>query len=119
MSGAEIQRLASRPGHRIGAHTVNHLFLPTQPPNVVRQELSVCKQQLEHLLQKPVSALAYPYGAASDDVVRQAAAAGFTTGVTVRREPVTAGVDALRVPRIEVDAGTDLRTLLARCLALP
>lgn len=119
MSGAEIQCLASRPGHHIGAHTVNHLFLPNQPPDVVRHELSVCKQQLERLLQEPVSVLAYPYGAASDDVVRQAAAAGFTTGVTVQPGPVTAGLEALRLPRIEVDAGTDLGTLLARCLALP
>ena len=58
----EIRTLAGRPGHTIGAHTVHHLALTTQPADTKRREIVENKAALERLLQRPVHLFSYPYG---------------------------------------------------------
>jgi peptidoglycan/xylan/chitin deacetylase (PgdA/CDA1 family) len=102
MLADEVVALAARPGHTVGAHTVNHLHLPSQAPDVVADELSRAKSDLEALLGRPVTALAYPFGAVDAATRAAAAAAGFTTAVGVAGGLCGASCDLLHVPRWNV-----------------
>src|SRR5262245_3450719 len=102
MTGPEVAELASRQGHSIGAHTVNHLALPFHSMETVRREIEHGKQDLESFLVRPLSLFAYPYGHYSNDVRRAVSEAGFMTAVTVEPGLVTRGSDRLRLPRLEV-----------------
>ena len=101
----EVMDLASRPGHDVGAHTVNHLYLPRQDASVISQELLESKRRLESMLRRPIQALAYPFGGV-DHAVRQVAEhSGFLSAVTVESRLVRAGDDPLLLPRVTVPPG--------------
>ena len=98
----EVMDLASRPGHDVGAHTVNHLYLPRQEASVISQEMLESKRRLESILRRPIQALAYPFGGV-DHAVRQAAChSGFTCAVAVESRLMRAGDDPLLLPRVTV-----------------
>ncbi len=74
-------REATAHGIQIGAHTAHHPRLATLPPASQEQEIVTSKQDLEALLNTPVTAFAYPYGAALDfslETEQLVAAAGFS-----------------------------------------
>ena len=62
MTGDEVCELAHRPGHSIGAHTVHHLALTTQPLETKRCEVITDKAALEQTIGAPVPLFSYPYG---------------------------------------------------------
>lgn len=73
-------REAAACGIQIGAHTVHHPRLATLPPASQEQEIVRSKQRLETILEAPVTAFAYPYGAALDfgpETEQLVAEAGF------------------------------------------
>ena len=119
LTGEEIQRLARRAGHSVGAHSVNHLALPQQPADVRVREVAECRRRLEHLLQREVAAFAYPYGAYDDATVEAVRAAGFEAALTVEEGLSHVGGDPLRLPRVEVrSSGVDAFAMrLARLFA--
>jgi peptidoglycan/xylan/chitin deacetylase (PgdA/CDA1 family) len=102
LTGAEIERLARRPGHSVGAHSANHLALPLQTPDVRAREIVACRRRLERRLEREVTALAYPYGAYDEATVEAVRAAGFEAALTVEEGLCRTGDDALRLPRVEV-----------------
>jgi peptidoglycan/xylan/chitin deacetylase (PgdA/CDA1 family) len=103
VSAAELRELASRPGHDIGSHSVNHLSLPAHSVSVKEQEIEDNRRYLEDIIRAPVSSFAYPYGDVDDDTVRICRRAGFHTAVTVENSPVRPWHDALRLPRQEIE----------------
>ena len=101
----EVMDLASRPGHDVGAHTVNHVYLPRQDAAVISQELLESRRRLESLVRRPIQALAYPFGGV-DHAVRQIAEhSGFPRAVTVESRVVRQGDDPLLLPRVTVPPG--------------
>jgi peptidoglycan/xylan/chitin deacetylase (PgdA/CDA1 family) len=102
MNRADVVTLAGRNRHRIGAHTSRHLMLPRQPADVQRRDIEESKQQLESLLGVPVRSFAYPYGAFSDETVSLVSQLGFDVAVTCENAPLFAGLDPLKLPRLEV-----------------
>jgi peptidoglycan/xylan/chitin deacetylase (PgdA/CDA1 family) len=80
----EIAELASDPLVTIGAHTVNHVWLPRNSEEVVRSELRNARTALEAALGRDVHHLAYPYGAAGPREFKIAAEVGYRTAVTTR-----------------------------------
>ena len=106
MNAAEARRLIARAGHAVGAHGVNHLALPRLTPEARRRELVECRTRLEALFSRRVTSLAYPFGDVSDAAVADARACGFDVAVTCEATSVRAGVEALRIPRLNV-ATTD------------
>ena len=103
LTPAEILELAALPYVDIGAHSENHLWLPSQPRHSQAAEITGSKARLEALLGNPITAFSYPYGghdATSAELVRRA---GFRVAVTTERRPVIPGDDPLRLPRIEVE----------------
>jgi peptidoglycan/xylan/chitin deacetylase (PgdA/CDA1 family) len=112
----ELRRLAARPGHTIGAHTTNHLFLPSQPPTVQEREILAHKHALEDWLGRAVTLFAYPFGAFSDETIALARASGFAAAVTGENRGVAPDDEVFRLPRIP--APTNVDELAARLAAV-
>jgi peptidoglycan/xylan/chitin deacetylase (PgdA/CDA1 family) len=87
LSWDELKSLAGDPLVTIGAHTISHCSLARQSEETASRELSLGRERLEQVLQRPVVHLAYPYGdrtAAGKREFALAAAAGYETAVTTR-----------------------------------
>jgi peptidoglycan/xylan/chitin deacetylase (PgdA/CDA1 family)/SAM-dependent methyltransferase len=102
MTAPELVELAGRPGHAIGAHGLHHLLLPAHDRAAKLRELGDSKAALERILDAPVELLAYPYGGCDLETVAVADELGFTVACTVEPDPVQAGGDPLRLPRVEL-----------------
>jgi peptidoglycan/xylan/chitin deacetylase (PgdA/CDA1 family) len=73
----ELRELAACPGATIGSHGVSHARLVECPDATLRNELADSRSYLEDLLQRPVTTLSYPHGAADRRVRDAAEAAGY------------------------------------------
>ena len=99
----EIATLGARPGHTIGAHGVDHLFLPSQPHRIQVQEIEASKACLEEILGRPVLAFSYPHGGCDAETIKVVRDAGFACAVTTTIEPIERVTDVMRLPRHEID----------------
>jgi peptidoglycan/xylan/chitin deacetylase (PgdA/CDA1 family) len=111
----EIRQLAARPGHTIGAHSVNHLRLPNQPFEIQEREVRQSKDELEAVLDREVTLFSYPYGGCDDRTIESARKAGFRAAVGTSPARVTAACDVWDLPRLNVknDGVSGLEALLA------
>lgn len=101
MTADEARRLPS--AHvSIGAHTVDHPWLPVWPEARVAQEIRDSLRQCADLANGPVHTLAYPYGAHDEAVVAVAARAGAAYALTTTPAAVTPESLVLALPRIGV-----------------
>jgi peptidoglycan/xylan/chitin deacetylase (PgdA/CDA1 family) len=82
MNEHELRTLVDA-GWEVGSHTHTHCYLTEITDSALRQEMEQSKKALESLLERPCSAVAYPYGAWDDRVVRAAADAGYRAGCTL------------------------------------
>jgi peptidoglycan/xylan/chitin deacetylase (PgdA/CDA1 family) len=115
MNAGEVLRLASHRGHDIGVHTSNHLWLPAQPRDVQRDEIVGAKVALESLLSRPVTTLAYPFGASNSETAAIARTAGINLALTATEGVLEPGVDPLMVPRLTVTANSSPSQLAGLC----
>jgi len=103
LTRSELERLAESPLIEIGAHTMTHPTLALAPAADQQREVAGCREALERVLERRVTAFAYPYGNPVADytpetvnVVRQARFdLAFTTGASF----ATVECDALQIPR--------------------
>ena len=102
MTWTEVSELTTDAHYTIGAHTVEHLFLPAQTDDVLMSELVESRAALERVTGSTVETLAYPFGAVDERTVRAARAAGFRLAVTCADGGVLASDDRLALPRVEV-----------------
>ena len=79
--------------------------LPDQPADVQARELVACRDRLSAVVERPVNALAYPYGAVDRHVARLARQ-HFHWGLSCDEGAVRESFDAGRVPRVEVTGWT-------------
>ncbi len=100
MLADEIRQLSRLPGFSIGAHTVNHLCLEDQPPDVWRREMVDSRAALEAITERFVRGFAYPYGALNRTIAATARPA-FSWSVSCDALAVADSFDAARVPRLE------------------
>lgn len=87
------------------AHSVTHRTLRRLPPGELARELRDSKRRIEEELQRPVSALAYPYGsydAFDATTIAQARAAGFVAAMTTIAGTNRPGVDLFRLRRTRI-----------------
>jgi peptidoglycan/xylan/chitin deacetylase (PgdA/CDA1 family) len=96
----EVRQLAALEGVSIGAHGVEHLWLPSLSAEAQRREIGESRRALQSLLARPVRAYAYAYGAFDERSVEEARRCDFAAAVTVAEEVVPAEVDVLRLPRL-------------------
>jgi len=77
MTNEQIKSLAAQPAVTIGCHGYYHNDLATLSPDDVITELSNNKNYLEKLCGKNITALAFPYGSYTKEVIAAAKACGF------------------------------------------
>lgn len=99
MAAEELIRLAQVAGVTIGAHTENHLWLPSISPEERCQEVEDSKRRLERLLARPVTSFSYPYGAYDAATTASVGRAGFECAVTTEERPAGPDDDPLLLPR--------------------
>ena len=100
---SEECRLFDRGGLiRLGAHTVNHLWLAAHPIQVQEAELRNAKAALESVLGRKVDSFAYPYGkrdAVGAETLRLVREAGYSLACANVRGQVFSDNDPLWLPR--------------------
>jgi peptidoglycan/xylan/chitin deacetylase (PgdA/CDA1 family) len=102
VSPDELARLAASPLVTIGAHTLEHAHLSSQPMDEQLHTIAGSKRALEEMLQQPVSHFAYPFGGHDDFDDHSVAAvtkAGFDTACTTVPGSASASSDPFRLPR--------------------
>jgi len=87
----------------IGSHTLHHPILPTLDDATLEREVGESRRRLEAWLGRPVEWFCYPNGA-HDARVRACVARHHPAAVSTEPGVVRAGTDAMRIPRIGVEA---------------
>jgi peptidoglycan/xylan/chitin deacetylase (PgdA/CDA1 family) len=117
MTAEQVGQLADE-GFTIGVHTASHAPLAGAPSDVQRHELASCREALESWAGRPVTTVAYPFGAPgadyTDETVAIAARLGFTAGFTTRDGFARAGEPALERSRFVVLAAVTAAELAHR-----
>lgn len=112
MSREEVLELSAQ-GMEIGSHTVDHPHLPELSFQDARQQLHASRSFLEDLLGKPVTSLAYPFGAFNQQTICAARESGYEIAfgcsgpapwdpLSLPREPVFPSITQLRL-RLKMD----------------
>lgn len=102
MRPEQLRELLAR-GHEIGSHTVQHEILPLLDDAALRHELTASRDRLREWLGQDVVGFCYPNGSYDDRVAEAVAAAGYAYAVTTRDPAEATGVDAFRLPRIDMN----------------
>ena len=102
LSPDETCQLADSEWIEIGAHTVTHQALSTQPAAVQCEEIIGSKEQLQAVVGRPVRSFSYPYGLHSDETVDLVRRAGFDSACACMEQVVRRSADPFRLPRLYV-----------------
>ncbi len=101
-------------GIEIGAHSVTHPNLTKLEPTELQEELLQSRFALEKLLGDRVTAVAYPSGEYSDNVVAMSTFVGYRFGVTTETGTARLSDDHLKLPRIAVHPDLTPEQLVAK-----
>ena len=100
----QLQELSAG-GMSIGAHTVSHPRLSQTSDDIAREEITQSRARLERLLERPVWALAYPFGdpgSVTAREVRMAEEAGFSCAFMNVAGGFGAETPRFAIPRVHV-----------------
>jgi peptidoglycan/xylan/chitin deacetylase (PgdA/CDA1 family) len=89
-------------GMELGAHSRTHPFLTQCSDDELVSEILGCKDDLEQLVDSPVTQFCYPSGDVDDRVAQAVRQAGYVAATTTRRGRASAGSDLFRLPRVLV-----------------
>lgn len=115
MSWEELRQLSER-GWEIGSHTCSHPHLTEIGKEKAVAELGLSRAACEEELQRPCTALAYPFGSYDAAVIDLVTAAGYRSAVTLDErivEPLR-GRGPLEVPREAIYRETGWPVFLAK-----
>ena len=107
MTRAQVSELDSA-GVEIGAHSVDHSHLAELSYDDALAQLTRSRDELEQLVGKPVTTMAYPFGEHSSDTIRAVVAARYQTACacagpgpwnpfSLPREPIFPSITKLRL----------------------
>ena len=105
MTPDELIRLSDGNLVEIGAHTVTHPILSEISADLQRSELTHSKAQLEDILSRPVTNLAYPFGRRSDyteQTVRLAQESGYMSACSAFPGVIHKRISLYELPRFAV-----------------
>ena len=95
----------------IGSHTLNHPFLTRKSTSDRLEEIAGSRNELESWINAPVTTFAYPYGAMSQTIEQEVAAAGYTSAFGVRLGSLHTPSSEFTLRRIRVMDGEDVVAL--------
>ncbi|MFP5223891.1 MAG: polysaccharide deacetylase family protein [Acidobacteriota bacterium] len=102
MTTGELRSL-DEPGQlEVGGHTLGHVLLSAETPQIQLEEIQGDKVALETILGRSLTAFSYPYGSVGDfDAVSKAVATGAGYSVACANYPGLAlpGTDPMELPR--------------------
>jgi peptidoglycan/xylan/chitin deacetylase (PgdA/CDA1 family) len=110
---ADGLRKWSAAGVEIGAHSRSHRDLTTLMPDAAEAEIRGSRQDLEQLLDRPVTAFAYPYGRIGR-LARDVVAREFALGFTVAEGRNHQGTDPAQLRRTMVQRHDSAVALVQR-----
>jgi hypothetical protein len=84
MNWTEVRALRES-GVHFGSHTRHHLNLRTVTPDVLHEEVSSSKQELESFLNSEVTSFSFPGGHIPDKLIEDLARRGYTDACTTRK----------------------------------
>lgn len=113
MSATELRR-AAQMGFEIGAHSRTHPDLTALPIQAAWEEMSGSAEDLEAMLDRPVSGFAYPGGNHNANI-RSLAEKRFSYAVTTEPGTVAPASDRLALPRTMVQQADGVLGFLIRC----
>ena len=102
MTSEELRELAGTTGVDVGAHTVTHPVLTAVSAGEQWEEIDGGRQQLEHVVGKPIRLFSYPYGGydAFDEATHQLVRnSGYTLACTATGGVASVGDYPLQIPR--------------------
>ena len=111
MNESQLRHLLAA-GHSIGSHTRTHASLPDHSVEMQWDEIHGCKDDLEHLFERPIDTFCYPYGRYDSEIADLVRDAGYTLACTVKSGVVTRDADPYQIPRLMVREHTDLQESL-------
>jgi peptidoglycan/xylan/chitin deacetylase (PgdA/CDA1 family) len=115
MTPDEVASLAAEAHVTIGAHTVDHTWLPALTYAEQKRTMVGSKRALEEVIGEPVRHFAYPFGTSEDFGMLSTVAArasGFTTAVTTIEAPVRWMTPRHRLPRYTITNQTSVTELV-------
>jgi peptidoglycan/xylan/chitin deacetylase (PgdA/CDA1 family) len=89
-------------GQEVGAHTRHHAHLCQLDANKARDEITMCKKDLEDLLGSAVEHFCYPYGEYTTAHAVMVTEAGYRTATTTQRSRCIAADSFTALPRVPV-----------------
>lgn len=89
-------------GQDVGAHTRHHVHLTQLNRLECRDEIMLCKSELEAGLGVPVAHFCYPYGEYTAEHAAMAREAGYHSVTTTVRSRCHANEDLMQLPRVPV-----------------
>jgi peptidoglycan/xylan/chitin deacetylase (PgdA/CDA1 family) len=95
----DVRRLLDA-GFEIGFHTHHHYRLPPLPDEELERAMYEGREELEEVVGRRLTTIAYPHGRGDARVAAAARAAGFDLGFTGVPAPVMPGGDALLLGRL-------------------
>jgi peptidoglycan/xylan/chitin deacetylase (PgdA/CDA1 family) len=98
-------------GMELGAHTRNHVNLRQVDEATAKSEIALGKQDLEELVQQPITQFCYPYGEFEPMHAQWVKNAGFDSATTTQRGRCQPAANYLALPRVPVLKSTTLVTL--------
>lgn len=116
LNADELRRLAADDLIDVGAHSVSHPELARMSAAQQDHELRSSKEQLEQMLRREITGMAYPHGSFNADTMRLARAAGYAFACCSRHQPVEGGADAYALPRNGVSnvSGAEFKAMIDR-----
>jgi peptidoglycan/xylan/chitin deacetylase (PgdA/CDA1 family) len=116
LSTPELRELATIPGATIGAHGATHRSLTSLTIAEAEADLRNSKQQLEDVLQTPITSMSYPYGHVNCDVRAAVKQVGFIVAACSKWGINNEHSDALLLNRLDMWAGDNSRTIQNKVL---
>lgn len=112
-------RSVMQEGITVGAHTHTHADLPTLDDASKRREIVRCRQELESLIDRPVTTFAYPFGHFDAATVQAVRDAGYQLACTTQYRRARSNERPLEVPRILISDNLQLPWFLYRLWRAP
>ena len=111
LSTPELRELATIPGATIGAHGATHRSLTSLSIGDAEEDLRSSKQQLEDVLQTPITTMSYPFGHVNTEVRAAVQRVGFTAAACSKWGVNSEHSDTLLLNRLDMWAGDNSRTI--------
>ena len=114
LSDEQVRFLANSGLVEIRSHTLTHANLDKLNDAECLHELAESKQQLEQMIEQPVTSFAYPFGIYSQRDVELAKQAGYRNAVTTKEGIDIAQPDFMQLQRIKISGKDSLFAVKCR-----